>query len=56
MSLTANTVLSLRMWSLSNRSLMMLREGSTGTDDNRTDTSYSTGAKVMCLPVQQSLE
>ena len=39
MSLTANTVLSLRVWSLSNRSLMMFRAGSTGTDVNRADTS-----------------
>ena len=51
MLLTANTVLSLRVWSLSNRSLMMLRAGSTGTNVNRADTSqelrHSPGAKVM---------
>ena len=53
MSLTAITVLSLRVWSFSRRSLMMLRAGSTGTEVNRADTSqelrHSPGAKVMCF-------
>ena len=53
MSLTASTVLSLRVWSYSSRSLMMLRAGSTGTEMNMADTSlqlrHSPGAKVMCL-------
>ena len=39
MSLTSITVLSLRVWSFSSRSLMMLRAGSTGTEVNRADTS-----------------
>ena len=39
MSLTSNTVLSLRAVSFSNRSLMMLRAGSTGTEVNRAGTS-----------------
>ena len=39
MSLTSITVLSLRVVSLSNRSLMMLRAESTGTEVNRADTS-----------------
>ena len=39
MLVTANTVLSLRVWSFSDRSLMMFRAGSTGTDVNKADTS-----------------
>ena len=39
MSLAANTVLSLRVWSFSNRSFMMFRAGSTGTEVNKADTS-----------------
>ena len=53
MSLTFITVLSLRVWSFSSRSSMMLRAGSTGIEVNRADTSeelrHSPGAKVMCL-------
>ena len=53
MSLTARTVLSLRVRSFSSRSFMMRRAGYTGTEVNRADTSYelrhSPGAKVMCL-------
>ena len=39
MSSTSITVLSLRVLSLTNRSLMMLRAGSMGTGVNKTDTS-----------------
>ena len=39
MSSTGSTVLSLRMWSFSNRSLMTFRAESTGTEVNRADTS-----------------
>ena len=53
MSLTATTVLSLRVWSLSSGFLMMLRTGSTGTKENRADTSselrHSPGTSVMCF-------
>ena len=53
MSLTSITVLSLRVWSFSSRSLMVLRAGSTVTEVNKADTleemRHSSGAKVMCL-------
>ena len=39
MSFTMSTVLSLRVESFSNRSLMTFRAGSTGTEVNRADTS-----------------
>ena len=39
MSPTSITVLSLRVVSLSNRSLMILRAGSKGTEVNKADTS-----------------
>ena len=47
------TVLSLRVESFTNRSFIIFRAGSMGSDVNRADTSYelrhSPGAKVMCL-------
>ena len=53
MSLTVSSVLSLRVWSYSSRSLMIFRAGSTGTNVNRADTSkelrHSPGARVMCF-------
>ena len=53
MSSTGSIVLSLRVGSFSNRSLMTFRAGSTWTEVNRADTSYklrhSPGAKLMCL-------
>ena len=53
MSSIPMTVQSLRVGSFTNRSFIIFKAGSMGTDVNRTDTSYelrhSPGARVMCL-------
>ena len=53
MSSTPITVLSLRVWSFSNRSFIIFKAGSIGTDVKRADTSeelrHSPGARMMCL-------
>ena len=53
MSITGSTVLSLRVWSFSGKSLIIPRAGSTGMEVNRADTSYElrnfTGSSDNCL-------